>query len=100
MVVSNDLEPLRVRIENARRFKRKRFHLPKLSSCVSFQLSVTLPLSQSVIWLNVVAPTFDLHKHKSIFICFSAKQATLMRRWIVASLSCLRVIPGLGTDNT
>jgi integrase len=41
----NDLEPLRVRIENARRFTRKRFHLLKLSSCVSFQPSVTLPLS-------------------------------------------------------
>jgi hypothetical protein len=32
-------------MENARRFQRKRFHLPKLSSCVSFQPSVTLPLS-------------------------------------------------------
>jgi hypothetical protein len=41
----NDLEPLHVRIENARRLTRKRFHLLKLNSCVSFQLSVTLPLS-------------------------------------------------------
>ncbi len=69
----------------------------KLTILLSVLCKAILP---SVIWLNVVAPTFDLHKHKSIFICFSAKQATLMRRWIVASLSCLRVIPGLGTDNT
>jgi hypothetical protein len=44
----NDLEPLRIRIENARRFMRKRFHLPKLSSGVSFQPRVTLPLSHVV----------------------------------------------------